>query len=574
MMDAFNTLTDYGMQFEFQSYGQQFLASFAAGSPSPFLTPGPTDFTAAAAATTAVGGGAAGPFDLSSFSLPLTRGLDALGPPLEFGALLGRPLPTSGHPAGSISDIPSHGTVTSYIGTPPSAASAGVVAGNLAGAEGAGGGFSGGGRGVHVLSIPSLGQPSTLDKDLEMYQAYLNSHQQHQHTPQSYQLPNTCDGAGGTAGVRHHGSRHKTSIASASSGPAHVFSHGRASSSHHHHHHGIPVAHNHAGHTHVGKAVAATSGGGAAGCGARGAVGGLSASGKPTRSARAKAVFAALEAEVAGKLSELEALQHENATLTQRVEILEVAVERQSAVLSIMSSAAATMGRVAAVGSVTAAAAAAAAAPPPNGGAQNVYGNTRHRIMPYCAVLQEVSLALLATENSATNPEAEMRLVQLVASAWLRSSLVCIFQPLTQLRLKGLNLETNTYSEPSEQHWMEVIKFMTVSPQQIAEMDNLFHSYNLLHGSFRAELQDTQRELGALVGAQDQQADASRKMCSGEGLTLVLQQTALLKRVRNILQKTHLLYSSTIGVAAMRILKPKELEASSTTSSSSSSSSS
>ena len=37
-----------------------------------------------------------------------------------------------------------------------------------------------------------------------------------------------------------------------------------------------------------------------------------------------QAVFAALEAEVAGKMSELEALEVEHSTLKQRVEILEV----------------------------------------------------------------------------------------------------------------------------------------------------------------------------------------------------------------------------------------------------------
>jgi hypothetical protein len=43
--------------------------------------------------------------------------------------------------------------------------------------------------------------------------------------------------------------------------------------------------------------------------------------------------------------------------------------------------------------------------------------------------------------------------------------------------------------------------FMTVSDEQVANMQNLFHSYNLLHASLAEELQDTQREL-QVSGAQ------------------------------------------------------------------------
>ncbi len=68
-----------------------------------------------------------------------------------------------------------------------------------------------------------------------------------------------------------------------------------------------------------------------------------------------------------------------------------------------------------------------------------------------------------------------------------------------------------------------VPRFMTVSPEQVAEMENLFHSYNLLHGSFRSELQDTQRELNELVAVQD---TISRKTCTENALTFVLQQVS------------------------------------------------
>ncbi|KXZ44810.1 hypothetical protein GPECTOR_62g925 [Gonium pectorale] len=358
------------------------------------------------------------------------------------------------------------------------------------------------------------------------------------------------------------------------------------------HLHGISVSHA-TGHGHVGKTAAAGW--------ARG--GGVNAAGRPTRSARTKAVFAALEAEVAGKLAELEALRSEHATLAQRVEILEVAVQRQSTVLNIMngSGGGIATGGAGGMGGLAAAAAAAglrglgglgvqqpslpaaAAAAPgagfglaagpagpwgmldpfgalPDGaeGAELIEWARRCSLESYKAHykehLQALSLALLAVDAN-PGPESEERLVQLVAAGCMRTSLVCVFQPLVQLRLKGLNLETNMNSEPPEAHWMEVIKFMTVGPTQIAEMENLFHSYNLLHGSFRAELQDTQRELVELVSSGD---GFSRQHCSERALDLALRQTALLKRVRSILQKTHLLYSCTIGVAAMRILKPKE----------------
>ncbi|GIL79468.1 hypothetical protein Vretifemale_8796 [Volvox reticuliferus] len=173
-------------------------------------------------------------------------------------------------------------------------------------------------------------------------------------------MPTTCAG-GPSAGARTHGLRLKSSFSGGPAGP-HAYGwhgHGHGHGPPHHHYHGNPVSNIHR-HSHVGKAVAAACGVG----GSRSMVG-VNAYGKPTRSARSKAVFAALEAEVAGKLSELEALQHENATLTQRVEILEVAVERQSSVLNLMTAAiTAERGTAAAATSATR----AAPARPPVGG--------------------------------------------------------------------------------------------------------------------------------------------------------------------------------------------------------------
>ncbi|GFR52878.1 hypothetical protein Agub_g15510 [Astrephomene gubernaculifera] len=403
--------------------------------------------------------------------------------------------------------------------------------------------------------------------------------------------------------------------------PQHPQHHGRGNSSAHvghqhphpslhNHHNTIPVAHQ----AHVGKLPSSHWGGG------RGA--GVSAgSGRPTRSARAKAVFAALEAEVAGKMDELEALQREHATLANRVEILEVALERQGVVLALMegkkSSGAAggggggeegcdgdAQGAAAAAGNGnkrsaaqafytpkllaaayaggSAAAAGAAGAGQPGGpglgplalmeamsaapGAVDnaelvewARGCTVEAYKSwYKGSLQALSLALLALEDEPNNPAAEARIVQLVAEGHARTSLVCLFQPLVQLRLKGLNLETDSYDEPSEQHWIEVIKFMSVPWEGVVEMETLFHSYNLLHESFRSELQDTQRDLQQLLESQQGDRLGRHRHCSGEAIHNVMQQVSLLKRVRRILQKIHLLYSCTIGVAAMRILKPKE----------------
>ncbi|KAG2482185.1 hypothetical protein HYH03_018866 [Edaphochlamys debaryana] len=362
------------------------------------------------------------------------------------------------------------------------------------------------------------------------------------------------------------------------------------------HHVHVAGAHHHNHNHHGGRGGGGARDGGPGGAGNAGRGSGMTATGKPTRTAKSKALFAALEAEVAGKLGELEALQSDNVALKQRVEILEVAVERQNMVLGLMRAA----GDAGPSGDAGPLAALASLARPPGEGVSAVpepgpgslslvngaamlpsgrvadafvfapsgpqaaalvdwarNGSMQTYIDWYKGHLQELSLALLALDdvNGGPNSVAEARLVKIVADAAVRTALVCIFQPLTHLKLKGLNLETMVYQEPSDAHWIDVIKFMTVGPQQVAEMETLFNSYVQLHGSFKSELQDTQRELAELVAESD---TLSHEVCSRQAIEMSLRQSALLQRVRAILQKTHLLYSCTIGVAAMRILKPKE----------------
>ncbi|GIL53722.1 hypothetical protein Vafri_9171 [Volvox africanus] len=635
----------------------------------------------------------AGPFNTESLIAPLTRGLDTYHVPAELSCLLGNSTDPTGSTSPQLPEgcIPSHGTITSYAGTPPSTAQKSVhnpafpaagsavvgttatvtrsggglrpelpnvpsleqliaraICGNSVGAVDGGraaiptaaapsGGAAGGlsSLGMAVLGAGGFGHLSSangssiagaasastptscfvrdssgsfgggapnsavcsMDKDSLSDSGRLTSLGLPTQHWSSMRSMLTISAGGPGARARAHGLRCK---GSSSGGPAGLHAHGWHGHGHghgspHHHYHGIPVSNVH-GHAYVDKAVVA-----ACGVGRTRSIVGVNAFGKPTRSARSKAVFMALEAEVEGKLSQLEALQHENTTLTQRVEILEVTVARQSAVLDLMTIAiTAERAAAAAINSAPRAALAHSLVggeatiqqPRPLPGVHTGAENTapvaaekvpvaapgspagsglaamnpdllewarRCTLETYVAWykehLQEVSMTLLALEDSSPDPEMESQLVQLVASAWLRTSLVCIFQPLTQLRLKGLNLETGKYSEPPEQHWLNVIKLMTVGPQQVAEMENLFHSYNLLHDSFRAELQDTQRELTEILETHDSHG---HQHCTQQGLVVVIQQNALLKRVRSILQKTHLLYSSTIGVAAMRILKPKE----------------
>lgn len=130
-------------------------------------------------------------------------------------------------------------------------------------------------------------------------------------------LPGATPSTSGSAHLRRRSSSH---LALGSSGSGHHHHH-----AHNHHPHGVHVSHV-TGHGHVAKASGGTGGRGT----------GVNAAGKLTRNARSKAVFAGLEAEVAGKLQQLEALQREHQTLTQKVEILQVAVDRQNVVLSLM----------------------------------------------------------------------------------------------------------------------------------------------------------------------------------------------------------------------------------------------
>ncbi|GLI68240.1 hypothetical protein VaNZ11_012592 [Volvox africanus] len=622
----------------------------------------------------------AGPFNTASFIAPLTRDLDTYHVPAELSCLLRSSIdPTpSTSPEPLEGCVHSHGTITSYAGTPPPGPavvgttataprsggglrpelpnlpsleqlivraicgnSVGTVEGGRAAIPAAAGPSAGAAGGLSSLGMTVLGAGGcghlssangssitgaasasaptsclvrdsssslgygapnsavcSMDKDSLSGSGRLASlglpTQQHRSSVRSM-LTTSAGGPGACA--RAHGLRCK---GSSSGGPAgrHAHEwHGHGHGSPHHYYHGIPISNVH-GHAYVDKAVGA-----ACGVGRTRSIVGVNAYGKPTRSARSKAIFMALEAEVEGKLSQLEALQQEKTTLTQRVEILEVTVARQSAVLDLMTIAISAERAAAPAAAANSAPRAALARslvggeatvqqPRPLPGFYTGAGNTgpvaaekvpavapgspagsglaamspdllewarRCTLEMYVAWykehLQELSMTLLALEDSSPNPEVESQLVQLVASAWLRTSLVCIFQPLTQLRLKGLNLETGKYSEPPEQHWLHIIKLMTVGPQQVAEMENLFHSYNLLHDSFRAELQDTQLELTQIVETHD---SLGHQHCTQLGLAVVMQQNALLKRVRSILQKTHLLYSSTIGVAAMRILKPKE----------------
>lgn len=75
--------------------------------------------------------------------------------------------------------------------------------------------------------------------------------------------------------------------------------------------------------------------------------------------------------------------------------------------------------------------------------------------------------------------------------------------------------------------------FMTISAQEVAEMESLWESYNLLHCSFTAELQDTQRDLQELIGKAAGQGPAgagggaaglSLRTCSEEVMITAMKQ--------------------------------------------------